>query len=314
MRFRNFVLMALGNVIVAGVLTVLFINFSGARPNSSQPPVQVITVEVRITNTPGATQTPWIVTATLPDGVVPLPTGLFGTPEAGAGGTPGDSAAAPEAQPTDPTTLLPANCIPHSVESGDNPSALALEYGVDFQDIMQINNLTDETAALLQIGDVLVIPLDGCPLVQLPTRTPEPETVAGVDGTAEAGVSGGPATATVTLAPTATTASVSIVRVINPGDVTAEGVEIRNSGELIDLTGWTITDSQGNTYTFPTGRLFTQGSATVLSRVGQNTPVAYFWGRTDSVWEQGDVVTLTDDDGVVQSTYRIGGDITLPGG
>jgi hypothetical protein len=112
---------------------------------------------------------------------------------------------------------------------------------------------------------------------------------------------------TITLPPTAVNAQVEIVRVISAGDITAEGVEIRNLGGVVNLTGWTLTDGDGNSFTFPEQRLFTNGLVTVFTRVGQNTPIALFWGRNEAVWgDAGETATLANADGDAQSTLRLG--------
>ncbi len=114
-------------------------------------------------------------------------------------------------------------------------------------------------------------------------------------------------TRTPVLAPTAITAQVEIVEVISVGDITAEGIRIINNGAVVDITGWTLTDAQGNEFVMPEQRLFTNGSITIFTRAGDNTPIQLFWGRSTPVWgEPDDVATLTDADGNVQSSVRIG--------
>jgi LysM repeat protein len=214
-------------------------------------------------------------------------------------------------------TSLPANCIPHTIEEGDIPSELAVVYGVSVFDIMEANGLTEETATQIQIGDVLIIPLEGCNIVPqvVPTQAALEGDEVDAEATAEETLDSTAAptpTPTVTLAPTAATAQVVITRVIEPGDVTTEGVEIRNDGALIELTGWTLSDSQGNTFEFPQRFLFTGGLVTVYSRSGTETSIALFWNRSDAVWEIDDVVTLRDANGVVQSTFRVQEESSLP--
>ncbi|MEM6530186.1 MAG: lamin tail domain-containing protein, partial [Chloroflexota bacterium] len=115
-------------------------------------------------------------------------------------------------------------------------------------------------------------------------------------------------TATPFVAPTSPSAQIEIVEIISPGDITAEGVTILNRGSVVDITGWVLADAQGNEFIFPEQRLFTNGSITVYTRAGENTPSVFYWGRSGAVWgEEGDVATLTDAGGRVQSSVRIGG-------
>ena len=119
---------------------------------------------------------------------------------------------------------------------------------------------------------------------------------------------------TLTLPPTAVNAHVEIVQVVSPGDITQEGIEIRNTGGVVDLTGWTLSDSAGNVFTFPEQRLFTNGLVTLYTRRGTNTPIALFWGRSAPVWNKsGVVVTLTNADGDVQATLRLDNTVDLSG-
>jgi hypothetical protein len=169
--------------------------------------------------------------------------------------------------------------------------------------------LTEETSTSLQVGDILIVPLEGCPLEAQaagaePTDTPEGEATVEA-GTEDLTVSPSPSP-TITLAPTAADAQIEIVEVVGAGDVTAEAVRIRNLGNTTDVTDWTLSDAQGNVFTFPQQLLFSNSELTVYTREGQKTPVALFWGRDAAVWgEAGDVLTLRDADGQVQASLRL---------
>ena len=112
--------------------------------------------------------------------------------------------------------------------------------------------------------------------------------------------------------PTATNAQVEIVRILKPGDITLEAVEIQNRGEAVNLLGWKLTDAEGNVFEFPEQLLFTDGIVTVFTRDGQDTPIVLFWGRGASVWNvEADVATLKNADGEVQSSNGYGFDEQL---
>jgi hypothetical protein len=320
---RRSVLFILFNIFLSVGVALGAIALFGDRINRPPLPTSPV-IEIRITTTPGPTQTPWIVTVTPQPGTVILPTGLVtpGTRVPQATDPSGTQSANPSnGTPSAQTvngTPLPAGCIIHTIESGDTPFGLGEVYGVSGFDIMEANGLTDETAGLLQLGQELIIPLEGCALtvadIATPTDLPEID-IQGLseEETAEATVESLPtATPTVTLAPTAANAAVTITTILSAGDVTAEGVEIRNDGALVDLTGWTLTDADGNVFTFPEQRLFTGGLVTVYTRVGANTSIALFWNRNTAVWGTNDVATLRDEDGVVQSTFRVQNVRNLP--
>ncbi|MBZ0288682.1 MAG: lamin tail domain-containing protein, partial [Anaerolineae bacterium] len=118
---------------------------------------------------------------------------------------------------------------------------------------------------------------------------------------------------TLTLPPTAASAQLQIVQVVAPGDVTAEGIVIRNNGESINIKDWTLSDSNGNIYTFNERLLFSNASITLFTRTGQDTAIVAFWNRNTPLFsDPGNVLTLTDANGVVQSTYRVATGQPLP--
>jgi len=182
---------------------------------------------------------------------------------------------------------------------------------------MAVNGLDEETASLLQIGQVIIVPLPGCSLPtavvsELDTATEEPTAGSPAPTTVAATETAVPTlkptasnTPTATLPPTATNAQVEIVRVLSPGDINAEGVDIRNNGAVVDLTGWKLSTSSGTIYTFPQQRLFTGSVLTVYTRVGTDTPTAKFWGKDTALWTSGATLTLTDAAGHTQSTYIV---------
>jgi hypothetical protein len=307
------------NIIVTLVVVFVAISVFNSRSDGPTTSQVVITVPVLITPTrdPNVTETVRIVTATpLPGtpGIVDLPTDLLDD----IGGT---VASAPTIDPAliqgssslqQTATSLPANCILHTVVEGDTPFGIAEQYGADGALLMEVNGMTEESASLMQIGDVLIVPLEGCGLSAPPPSTEEP--TAGPSGTP--GPTGAPTepptlsptpsqTSTATLPPTATNAQVEIVRVLSPGDINAEGVDIRNNGAVVDLTGWTLSTADGIEYTFPQQRLFTGSVLTVYTRVGSDTPTAKFWGRDTALWTPGSTLTLSDADGDAQSTYIV---------
>ncbi|MBI1280323.1 MAG: LysM peptidoglycan-binding domain-containing protein [Anaerolineaceae bacterium] len=323
--------------IVLNVLITAAVIFAVTRllNNNTPPPTTsqlVITVPILVTATtdPNAGPTIKIVTATPQPGTVILPTGILVTTESSSAQTVGTiDAGAVAINPSDAqspgvvTTALPENCILHTLVEGDTPFGVAEQYGADPFKLMEVNGLNDETASLLQIGDTLIVPLEGCPLTG-PVTTPVPTLEeASVEATAEITAEGtaeptqGPTATptlrpTLTLPPTATNAKVEIAEVIGAGQITTEGITIRNNGNNVNLKGWTIETSSGNVYTFAERILFSNGLVTVYSRVGQDTAIALFWNRTAPSFQPGDVVTLKDNNGKVQGSYRLPAPVTLP--
>jgi hypothetical protein len=269
-----------------------------------------------------------ITTTPLPGQVAALPTGLVETQPAGtlaplptldATALGGALQASSPLQGT--ATALPQNCILHVIKEGDTPFGVALQYNADPFALLEINNLNDERARGLQIGDVLIVPLEGCPLtaadVSAATATPTAAAVeTALDATAEVTADVSPTASvapTITLPPTAASAQVVIVEVLGAGDVTAEGVVIRNQGSTINLKDWRLSDDRGNVYTFAERLLFSNGQVTLYTRVGTDTAVALFWNKSAALFAQpGAVLTLRDAAGVVQSSFRVPAPVSLP--
>ncbi len=319
MRRRSLITFVVLNVLISLAVIVAVINVFHLQVGGQAAP-QVITVEVRVTSTQGPTATPLVVTATPGPGTpqtVQLPNGLILTPDLTLNPVstidPALINASVSLQGT--ATALPQNCVLHTIADGDTPFGIAEQYNVDGFELMQVNGLTEETAAALQIGDTLIVPLPGCSLIKA-SPTPAPTAEGSTSSTAEAsassaGSTGAEVTAegtirpTLTLPPTATNAKVSVLQVIKPGDVTAEGVEIENTGDTVDIAAWTLSDADGNTFTFPQQLLFSNARVTVYTRAGKNTPIAFYWGKDAPIWQTDDVVTLKDKNGSVQSTFRV---------
>jgi hypothetical protein len=324
MRRVLFSILTIAVLVGAGIAIGRFLPF-GTGSTQQQVAPQIVTVPVLITATtdPNATPLVVVVTATPRPGetaVSALPTSI--ALNAAADGTEqvvptfdqavldADSALQATA------TALPQNCILHTLADGEFPSLVAEQYGADLFAMLEINGLNDDTSRFLQIGDVLIVPLEGCPLtaaqvaavtgLEVAGETEEDSEEATAESTAESTEETTPTVVpTITLPPTAVNAQVQIVRVLGAGDITSEGVEIRNTGGVVDLTGWTLSDSEGNVFTFPEQRLFTNGLVTVYTRRGTNTPIALYWGRSAAAWgEPGESVTLANANGDVQATLR----------
>lgn len=257
---------------------------------SDEPQVrtELVTVVLIVTATtdPNATPEVIIVTTTPDRPVVDVPEDLLPDEEqadadatAIAEGRDSDTASSASTGDTD-SNGIPDSCPVYAIAEGDTPFGIALEFEVDGFLLLEVNDLTEEDASNLQIGQELVIPVEGCPVELFlltdtptptetltpsitptpsntprasatPTDTDEPTNTPTSTRTATPDVTLTPSvTPTVTLAATAANAQVEIVNVLGLGDVTTEGVRIRNEGATVNVTGWTLTDLDGNEYVF----------------------------------------------------------------
>jgi hypothetical protein len=160
----------------------------------------------------------------------------------------------------------------------------------------------------------LIVPIEGCPIEQIVVNSVSidgsegDETEVTEEVTAEATESANTTptvTATITLAPTAVDSEIEIVGIVRAGDVTAEGIRIRNNGRVVDISNWVLSDADGNSYTFTDQLIFSNAELTLYTRTGQDVPISRYWGLETAVWQAGDVATLVDEEGEVQATYRV---------
>lgn len=331
MRTRGLLPIILANVIISVVVAFGIIAVFGDRGGGSDSGTErVVTfvmptviptpiyIVVTATPEPGSTQIVAIPDEAREGAGLELPTlpPEQATAEAGANQQ--------SAEPLEGEQPLPPGCIYHTLQEFEFPSSIAVDYEVSVFDILAVNNLSEEEATLLQIGERLIIPLEGCPIEQFANTVSEVETpgaeAADADSgepivveitpelTPEATVDLTPSvTPTLTLAPTAIDSQVTIQEIISPGDITREGLVLANTGNSVDLGGWVVSDSDGNVFTFPAGlRLFSGGSVTIYTRnEDNNPPIEFFWGEDAPIFESGDILTLTDDDGEVQAALRV---------
>lgn len=191
------------------------------------------------------------------------------------------------------------NCLYHYIVSGDTPFELALRYEVDFQEILEVNNLTLQSATNLQVGDALIIPLEGCEILD----------DSGASTSVETADEAAPPAAQATSAPV--NVQFELIEVEGLGDITSEGIHLRNNGERLIVTNWILSDSQANTYTFPEQLLFPGEEIVIYTRSGTSTGDVRFWGRDESVWEEGEEFAILDEDGRVLQILNIPGPVVL---
>jgi hypothetical protein len=115
-----------------------------------------------------------------------------------------------------------------------------------------------------------------------------------------------PTTATPELTPLPLQTTLSIT-VEGMGDITSEAIQIENHGPLLDMTGWQITGPAEQTFVFPDYRLFEGATIHVFSRAGENTPLALYWGLSETLWSPGSTITIQDAVGQPQALAVIGG-------
>lgn len=279
-----------------------------------QEPQELVEIEVIHTATmdPDATDPVIFVTAT------PRPRA-----DVTAVANAGNATSAETGDPVAVVTVLPENCLVYTIESGDTVFGVAAEFEVNPFVMLEVNDLAEDT--LLNIGDELIVPLEGCPIDEIapisnvePTQTPTDEpaleaettTIALPDIDATLGTSDGAPTATdegpAPPAQTVEAPAVTIVEVSATGDVATESLLLTNvRGASVPLQGWVLRNSSGGEYQFPDVILFAGRSLILNSGVGQDLPTALHRGLDTPAYQLGDTLQLIDAEGRVQATFQI---------
>ncbi len=257
----------------------------------------IITVEYIITATPlpAKLTTPAPAGAAqvdLPADIVAEAAGADSAIEPADLGAQDVSLSSPPTAPAGGQIITTPNCIHHTLVSGDTPFGVALRYGVDFDAILEANDLTLAAATNLQVGDRLVVPLEGC-LIDGAPLVPVQTSAAATPAPASTGT------------PVSATFEISATEGL--GDITAESIRLRNLGDRVNISGWTLADSDGNSFTFVETLLFPQVEIVLYTRSGTSTADARFWGKEESVWQAGEELTLSDAQGNILQTLRIPG-------
>lgn len=271
MPLRRMLPFILINIVVSATVLLLILFWWDSR----QPQSEVVTA----TAPPVAFETqPTLATS-----------GLLGEATPGIGADDDDETDEPD-EPEDGPVV-------HIVQAGETLGNISQQYDVPVGDIATANDIVNVNS--ISIGQELIIPIGG-----LPTATPPP-------------------TATATQTPTATALAtepaetedpevlVEITEVLGVGAFTEEAVRITNTGaQPLALEGWQLEDEDGNVYTFIDATLFgtsDAGAPSILihTEAGQNGPSDLYWGMETAVWERGEIVSLYDEEGVLQASYAI---------
>jgi len=78
---------------------------------------------------------------------------------------------------------------------------------------------------------------------------------------------------------------------------------VNNTTATVSLTKWTLRDTSGHVYTFPTYSLPAKGYVYIRSGKGTNSSKTLYWQQTWYVWNNtGDTAYLRDSKGTLKDT------------
>jgi LysM repeat protein len=216
------------------------------------------------------------------------------------------------ARPMATFTPGPGEPTVYRVQPGDSLLTIAVRFDVTVEDIMAANGLTNPD--FIQVGQELLIPVGGLP-APTPTATPVMTAVEPPPPTDTPGPTTLPQPPTETptdtptplpITPPATEPEVIVREILGAGVLAEEAAFVFNSGRAVRLEGWTLSDAQGNVYTFPNLFLGTGGGVRVHTGSGSNSATDLYWGLDAPVWgEPGDVATLRDESGLVIGAFAL---------
>jgi LysM repeat protein len=200
--------------------------------------------------------------------------------------------------PSPSPSIVPMQTGPvtYTVQSGDTLSAIAQAHDVSVETLTIANDLADPN--FLRIGQVLIIPQEE------PEDAEELASIGTPAGGSSAGARVNPQLPTLT---PSGPPLVEISETVGVGDLEAETIVLSNAGGIVSLEAWTLASSSGDSFVLPALTLFTDGEVRVHSAEGDDTPRDLYWGRTEPVWQKGELVTLRDAAGNVVDTYIVPG-------
>jgi hypothetical protein len=99
---------------------------------------------------------------------------------------------------------------------------------------------------------------------------------------------------------------VKITSVIGAGTLESEVAIIKFDGEgQLNLAGWQLKDSNGNTFTFPQITLYPNGAVQVHTSSGTGTVIDLYWNMSEPVWQSGEDAKLYDAQGSLRAVYQV---------
>jgi hypothetical protein len=94
--------------------------------------------------------------------------------------------------------------------------------------------------------------------------------------------------------------------VFGAGNLQTEYVLIKNQGKATAaLLNWTLQGKRGQNYSFPDLRLAQNGTVKLFSKTGTDTVLELYMKSDVSLWQQGDILTLKDANGKVQTNFQV---------
>ena len=98
----------------------------------------------------------------------------------------------------------------------------------------------------------------------------------------------------------------NIEGVFGAGDLNVEYILIRNQSDAsVNLSGWSVSSSDGMTYNFPQLTLNTNGAVRLYSKHGTNTVIELYWNSDQSLWASGSQILLLDQSGQQQANWQV---------
>ena len=106
--------------------------------------------------------------------------------------------------------------------------------------------------------------------------------------------------------PSVSNGILNIEGVFGAGDLNVEYILIRNqSNASVNLSGWSVSSSDGKTYNFPQLALNTNGAVRLYSKHGTNTVIELYWNSDQSLWASGSQILLLDQSGQQQASWQV---------
>ncbi|MDD2522815.1 MAG: lamin tail domain-containing protein [Anaerolineaceae bacterium] len=98
----------------------------------------------------------------------------------------------------------------------------------------------------------------------------------------------------------------SIEGVFGAGDLNVEYILIRNqSDSSVNLNGWSLSSSSGETYSLPQLTLNKNGAVRLYSKHGTNSVIELYWNSDQALWTSGSQIKLLDQSGQQHASWLV---------
>lgn len=89
------------------------------------------------------------------------------------------------------------------------------------------------------------------------------------------------------------------------GNIDSESMLITNTGQLLDMSGWSLEDDDGNSIVFNELFIYSDATHQIFTGEGLDSPVRSYVGLDEAIYQSGETIRLYDSEGALHTEYQI---------